>query len=75
MKNLTLAIDENMLREARKLAIERNTTVNAMVREFLQSVVENDVNQRSAFNRLAKKMQKGILEVGNRDWTRDELYR
>ncbi|MCD4653155.1 hypothetical protein K8T06_04405 [bacterium] len=75
MKNLTLAIDENMLREARKLALERDTTVNAMVREFLYSIVENSIHQRPAFNRLVKKINKGILEVGKRDWTRDELYR
>ena len=75
MKNLTLAIEENMLKEARKLAVERNTTVNAMVREFLHSVVESNVNKQSAYNRLVKKLSKGILEVGNRDWTRDELYR
>jgi hypothetical protein len=34
-KNITLAIDEDLLDKARVLAAMRRTTVNAMVREFL----------------------------------------
>ena len=34
MKNVTLALDQAILREARRIAAERSTTVNAMVRDF-----------------------------------------
>jgi plasmid stability protein len=35
MKNITLAIDDEVLRAARIYAAEHDTTVNALVREFL----------------------------------------
>lgn len=41
-KNLTLAIDEDLLDRARVLAAMRRTTVNAMVREFLDREVRRE---------------------------------
>jgi plasmid stability protein len=35
MKNITLSIDEDVLRAARIYAAEHDTTVNALVRDFL----------------------------------------
>ncbi len=39
MKNITLAIDEKLLKEVRRYAAEHDTTVNAIVREKLAEVV------------------------------------
>lgn len=36
MRNITLAIEDDVLEEARVLAAENRTTVNAMVRDFLR---------------------------------------
>ena len=36
MTNLTLSVDETLLRKARILALARGTSVNAMVREFIE---------------------------------------
>jgi hypothetical protein len=35
MKNVTLSIDDHVLDRARKLAAERGTSVNQMIRDFL----------------------------------------
>jgi hypothetical protein len=35
MKNITLAVEDDVLERARVVAAEKKTTVNAMVREFL----------------------------------------
>ncbi len=40
MKNINLTIDEETWREARKLAAERDTSVSAMVREYLREVTQ-----------------------------------
>lgn len=40
MTNLTLTVDETLLRKARILALERGTSVNAMVRDFIESLVD-----------------------------------
>jgi len=41
-KNITLAIDEDLLDKARVLAAMRRTSVNAMVREFLDREVRRE---------------------------------
>ena len=38
-KNITLAVEDEIIDEVRILAAEKKTTVNAMVREFLTSAV------------------------------------
>ncbi len=35
MKNMTLSVDENVLAAVRRHAAERNSTINALVREYL----------------------------------------
>lgn len=42
MKNITLAIDEDLLGKARSLAERRKTTLNAMVRGLLAHEVEQE---------------------------------
>lgn len=40
-KNITLSIDEKILRQARRVALERDTSVNALVRDYLEKLVED----------------------------------
>ena len=68
--NLTLAIENDLLKEARKLAIDRDTTVNQMVREFLESAVRQSSDRTAARQRLLSRR----YPIGNITWTRDELY-
>ena len=74
MKNITLSIDEVTLREARKYAAERNTTVNAMVREYLSSIAKREERVKQAVRRLKRLSADSKLEVGPVTWTRDDLY-
>ena len=74
MKNLTLAIDEDLLLTARKLALDRNTSVNQLIRDYLKSLVEDDRKRRDALDRLRNKMARGVLEVGDRTWDSDDLH-
>jgi predicted HicB family RNase H-like nuclease len=39
MKNLTLRPEEDILAKAREIASERTTSVNALVREYLNDLV------------------------------------
>ena len=45
MTNLTLTVDENLLRKARILALERGTSVNSMVREFIETMVNESTRR------------------------------
>lgn len=46
MANITLTVPESVLRTARIRAAEQGTSVSAMVRDFLLSVAEPDVEFR-----------------------------
>jgi len=58
MKNITLAIDEDVLERARLVAAEqKKTTVNAMVREFLADVAGRDERLEKAREGLRELMR------------------
>lgn len=42
MKNITLSVDEETYRLARIAAAERNTTVSALVRDYLRTFARRD---------------------------------
>lgn len=45
MTNLTLTVDETLLRKARILALERGTSVNALVRAFIENMVDESTRR------------------------------
>ncbi|MFW6300607.1 MAG: DUF6364 family protein [Oceanicaulis sp.] len=73
-KNLTLAIDEDLLDRARVLAAMRRTTVNAMVREYLERVVAEEREADEVTQELLKLSEQSEARMG--DWrpSRDETY-
>ncbi len=74
MRNLTLAIDDGLLLEARKLALDQNTTVNRLVRDFLADLVQGRDVRKQARARLRRSMGEKRLVVGARTWSREELH-
>lgn len=74
-KNLTLAIDETVLAQARRVAMERQTTVNALVREFLGSLSsEMTEDQKAAVARMRARSNTRTSFMTGRTWTRDDIY-
>ena len=71
---LTLAVDERVLREARRIAAERSTSLNALVREFLEELTRRESRAEEARRRIVQLCGDSKAEVGSRDWTRDELH-
>jgi hypothetical protein len=74
MKNITLSVEEDVLREARKIAAERNTTVNAIVRAHLGDLVRQKRRTRDALKRMRELAEQGGMEVGTNTRTRDDLH-
>ena len=75
MSNLTLAIDAAILKRARIRALEEGTSVNAVVRDYLEAYAAGS-DQRLARARLLElsdRLQAGSGKHG-RQWTREELY-
>jgi Family of unknown function (DUF6364) len=73
-KNITLAIDEAVLEEARIYAAKRNTSVNGLVRDFLQGIAKQEDRTERARRRLRELAERSTLEVGDVTWKRDDLY-
>lgn len=78
MANLTLTIDEDVLRRARIRAIEQRTSVNAVVREFLESYSRSDDREqtRQEILKLAKQTRtdRGPGHSDGRTWRREDVY-
>jgi hypothetical protein len=75
MKNITLAIDEGVLKGARAYATRRGTTVNALVREHLAQVAEEDRRVAEAKRGLRELMDNSTARLGPEyKWSREEVY-
>ena len=75
MKNVTLAIDEALLERARGLAERRKTSLNAMIRNLLESEVEQEDRIAWARAGMKKLMEESPLDLGpDFKWNRDEIY-
>ena len=74
MKNVTIALEEPLLREARRIAAERETSLNALIRHFLTEIVERDSQAVQARKRIIVLCRTTNAEVGERTWTRDQLH-
>ncbi len=73
-KNITLAVDEQVLREVRRYAAKNNTSLNAIVREALGKVAERSCSSEKAWDALFRATDAEGPEVGEITWTRDDLY-
>jgi plasmid stability protein len=73
-RNLTLAIDDDLLDKVRVLAAMKRTSVNEMVRGFLARMVEQEQSRDEAREALLKLIDESDGDMG--DWrpSRAETY-
>ena len=74
MTNLTLSVDETLLRKARILALERGTSVNAMVREFIEKTVLESNGTNDKGERFMALVEQGKVSSLGFKMTRQEIY-
>lgn len=74
MANLTIAVDDKLLKRARMRAIEQGTSVNAVLREYLESYAGVRSQQNSAVEDLLRLSRATKSRGGRRRWNRDELH-
>lgn len=74
MSNLTIAIDEAILRKARIRALEQGTSVNALLRQYLESYAGSADEKQAAIQDLISLSKKSRSRRGERSWTREELH-
>jgi hypothetical protein len=72
-RNLTLQLDEDMIRLAKVLAAKRGTSVSGLVAHELQELIARDARYEEARRRAADIMAESVPR-GGRSWRRDELH-
>jgi predicted transcriptional regulator len=40
--NVTLSLDDNLVKKVRKIAVDRNTTLTGLIRQYLEQVAAED---------------------------------
>jgi len=77
MANLTLSVDDDLLKQCRLYAVQHDTSVNAMVREFLDSLVDRTQERVSAveeLNRIADDLARRAAIPEDYKWRREDAY-
>jgi hypothetical protein len=72
--NVTLVVEEDLLREARAAAARQHTSVNEMVRQFLKEVVNQESRRLVAFERIQHLLERPTVHLGGSPASRDELH-
>lgn len=74
-KNVTLSVPEDLLRRAKVLAAQQDTSVSALVTALLEQAVGSGVDYATAWQVEEDLMSRGVgLRVGDVTWTRTELH-
>jgi len=73
MTNLTLAIDDALLQRAREAALRDNTSVNALVRDFLGRYVDARSRRLEALEQF-EAVAGGSRSASQESWSRESLH-
>lgn len=76
MANLTITVDAETLKRARIRALEEDTSVNAVLREFLEEYSGRRRDQLEAAQRIIEDARRGGAGSGpgGRTWKREDVY-
>ena len=75
--NITLSLDEKLVKEIRKIAVDRDTTLTGLVRQYLTKLAEENAatgRRRREREALERTFQQVHFQVGKRTWKREDLY-
>jgi len=72
MPNITISLDEELLKSGRRYAEKHNTSLNALIRNLLEQMVKP---QSTAWlEECFGLMDRASVSSHGRRWTREELY-
>jgi plasmid stability protein len=74
MSNLTIAIDDKLIRKARVRAIQEGTSVSARIREFLTAYAEGDGRREAAAQNFIAAARRSKANGEGAAWRRADAY-
>ncbi len=75
--NITLSLDEKLVKDVRKIAVEKDTTLTGLIRAHLEQLAAEHAasgrkrREREALERSFSQFQ---FRVGKKTWKREDLY-
>jgi hypothetical protein len=75
--NVTLSVDDDLVKTVRKIAINKDTTLTAMIREYLEQVAAEDASygkRRAEREALERSFADFEFRIGPRTWKREDLH-
>jgi len=76
--NVTLSLDDNLVKQVRKIAVERDTTLTGLIRSYLEGLAteHNSDRKRRDLERLEQSFERFStnMNYANRTWRREDLY-
>jgi hypothetical protein len=77
MANLTITVDDEVLKQARMRALEENSSVNAILGRYLQDYAQADAarqRRQDALDALRALAQHCRCGRAGKTWTREDLH-
>jgi hypothetical protein len=75
-QNITLSVPRKLLKQVKRVAADRDTSVSALMAEALARLADADRRYSSARKRAlaALRSARSLGTGGRRNWSRDELH-
>jgi hypothetical protein len=74
MSSLTITIEEEVLEHARMRAREQGTSIDTLLREYLEAYAGVHAERQAAARRILALSDAATTRRGDAGWTRDELH-
>ena len=72
MKNITLSIPKDLIKQGREYATKHGTTLNALIRKLLKSTVQSGHQTKAP--QILNEMEKLKSPQDSISWKREEVY-
>lgn len=74
-RNITLTMPEELIRRAKVLAAQRDTSVSALVARLLEQAIGDPRDDREVAEHERELMRSGVgYRIGSSTWTREDLH-
>ena len=75
-RNVTLSLPRSLLKRFKRLALEKEKSVSALLRELMEEAIGHGDNYERAYRRWREYMRhpRNLGTYGKATWTRDELH-
>jgi 5'(3')-deoxyribonucleotidase len=75
MSNITISIDDDLLKKAKKIAIDHDTSFNGLIREYVKELVLREEKfRRLQIKELDTLFTESTARVGDITWSREDLH-